>query len=160
MLLGLFRILFLVSPARGAGLFLCPERQRKQNALLCHRSERSHNHRQSSVSIDLHSTLSAHLCGMFGSILIGDYSISVLCFLGSLFPNLCLKESFIETSPLVSAFTKLSQSSFTLRCLTSLPSFIPTFDGRCYVLFFGYVGVGLLFLTKLSVCGGAAPYEH
>ena len=39
------------------------------------------------------TTISAHLCGGFQLVLIGDYSISTLCFLGGVLPYLCLKYS-------------------------------------------------------------------
>ena len=97
-----------------------------KNTLFCHRSERSHNH------------------------LIGDYSISPLCFKEAVLPYLCLKDSSYQSSPLDFAFTKLSQSSATLRCLVSLPTFIPTVVGRFYVLFFGFDGVSLLLTKKVS----------
>ena len=109
--------LFSVSfPLEARGLLLCPERQSKQNALFPKRSERSHNHRQDFHQIDFLSTFSAHLFRELQSVLIGDYSVSVLFFKGSVLPSFCLKDSSYKTSPLVSAFTKPSQSSATLRC--------------------------------------------
>ena len=123
--------LFSVSfPLEARGLLLCPERQSKQNALFPKRSERSHNHRQDFHQIDFLSTFSAHLFRELQSVLIGDYSVSVLFFKGSVLPSFCLKDSSYKTSPLVSAFTKLSQSSFTLRCHYSLTTFCPTVDSR------------------------------
>ena len=97
-----------------------------KNTLFCHRSERSHNH------------------------LIGDYSISPLCFKEAVLPYLCLKESSYQSSPLDFAFIKLSQSSATLRCSCSLQSHYSTVVGRCYVLFFGFDGVSLLLTKKVS----------
>ena len=130
----LYKIFSPVS-ARGAGLLLCPERQSKQNALMCQRSERSHNHRQSLYKMIFILLFLLTLAVVFSFMLIGDYSISPLCFLGSVLPHLCLEDSLYKTSPLVGAFTKLSQSSFTLRCLTSLPSLCPTVVGRWFLCF-------------------------
>ena len=58
------------------------------------------------------------------------FLISPLCFLAGVLPYLCFQDSLYKTSPLVRAFTKLSPSSFTLRCLCPLPSHFPTVDGR------------------------------
>ena len=49
--LAYFGLDFQFLPLEARGLLLCPERQSKQNALLCHRSERSHNHRQSQYQL-------------------------------------------------------------------------------------------------------------
>ena len=46
-----FRLDFQLFPLMARGHLLCPERQSKQNALMCHRSERSHNHRQSQYQL-------------------------------------------------------------------------------------------------------------
>ena len=52
MLFDLLCVKFEVSfPLEARGLLLCPERQRKQNALSSQRSERSHNHRQSQYQL-------------------------------------------------------------------------------------------------------------
>ena len=77
-------------------------------------------------------------------------SVSPLFSEGSILPNFFLKDALHITSPLVSAFTKLSQSSATLRCLTSLPTKRPTVVGRWFYILVGFDGVGLM-LTKLSV---------
>ena len=108
-------------PLKPWGLLLCPERQSKQNALLPKRSEENH--------------------------LAVIFLISPLCFLGSVLPHLCFKERLYKISSLVYAFTKLSPSSATLRCLNSLPSHYPTVDGRWQVLCFGFDSVGLILLT-------------
>ena len=71
-------------------------------------------------------------------------SISTLCFTDTVLPHLCFKDSFHKTSSLDLTFTKLSQSSATLRCHYSLQSHYPTVVGRCYVLFFGLDGVSLI----------------
>ena len=97
------------------------------------------------------STVSAHSFRGPKQVIIGDFSVSPLCFKGSILPYFCLNDSLYKTSPLVSTFTKLSQSSATLRCSYSLQSHYPTVVCRCYVLFFGFFGGGLLMLTKLSV---------
>ena len=90
------------------------------------------------------STISAHPFRYLQSVLIGDYSISALGFLGGLFRTSLFQDDFVETSPLVSAFTKLSQSSATLRCHHSLQSHRPTVVGRWWDVLIGFYGVGLL----------------
>ena len=72
--------------------------------------------------------------------LIGDYNISALCFLGGLFRTSLFQDDFVETSPLVSAFTKRRQSSATLRCLYSLTAHYPTVVGRWFYILVGCYG--------------------
>ena len=129
---------------------LCPERQSMQIALFVPTVRKLKQSPPRSIGIDFHSTISAHLSRCLQSVLIGDFSVSALCFKGSVLPSFFLKDALHKTSPLVSAFTKRRQSSATLRCLTSLPSLYPTVGGCWLVLFFGFDRVGLM-LTKLSV---------
>ena len=140
--------LLISFPLKARGLLLCPERQSKQNALLCQRSERGHNHRFGFYQVDSYSTFSAHLCDVFKCILIGDYSISALCFKGALFRTSLFKTAFL----CLFATSLLSQSlisSFTLRCHYSLPTQRPTVVGRCYVLFFSLDRAGLMLTSRL-----------
>ena len=147
---GWFCSLFLVSfPLMARGHFLCPERQRKQNALLFATVRKCKELSSQFLTLSFFTTLSAHLCGKLKSVLIDNFCVSPLCFSGSVLPHLFLKDSSYKTSPLVSAFTKLGQSSFTLHCHYSLPSHYPTFVGRWQALFFGLVGVSLMLTSRL-----------
>ena len=75
------------------------------------------------------------------------FLISPLCFLAGVLPYLCFQDSLYKTSPLVCAFAKSSPSSFTLRCLNSLPSHCPTVGGRWWDISVGFNKVGLILLT-------------
>ena len=85
MLLGWFCITMQVPfPLEPWGLLLCPGRQSKQSAL----SLRGPKEVIITVKVFcslFFSTISAHLCRYLKSVLIGDYSISALCFSGGLF---------------------------------------------------------------------------
>ena len=125
--------------ARRGGLTFVRRDKSKQKHSLCQRSERGHNHRFGFYQVDLHSCFSARLCGIFKLILIGDYSISPLCFSGAV-----LRTSLFKTALFCLFATSLLShsliSSFTRCCPYSLPTRYPTVVGRCQVLFFGFDG--------------------
>ena len=56
-----------------------------QKHALCHRTERSHNHRHSLFELIFILLFLLTFFRCFRWVLIGDYSISALCFLGALF---------------------------------------------------------------------------
>ena len=124
---------------------LCPERQSMQNALLCQKSESTHNHRQSVYKLIFILlfllTFSAIFRRCLSAIMRFLPSASWVVFSA----HLCFQDNFLKTSPLVSAFTKRRQSSATLRYPVSLPTKRPTVVGRWMVLSIGFDGVGLTF---------------
>ena len=139
-----FRLDFQLFPLMARGHLLCPERQSKQNALMCHRSERSHNHRQSQYQLIYILPFLLAFNAIFGRCL----SVIVPFLLSA------SRGLFSLISALRSAYTKFRRSSLLspsqvnrlsrFAVSTSLPSFIPTFVGRCYVLFFGCDRVSLV----------------
>ena len=85
------------------------------------------------------------------------FSISTLCFLAGFLPHLCFKGSLYIISPLVSAFTHLTQLSITLRCFYSLPSLSPTLVDRWLDVSVGCDRSGLLLTIILSLIDSRLP---
>ena len=131
-------------PLMARSHLLCPERQSKQNALLCHRSERSHNHRHSLFELIFSLPFLLTLFRCFQSVLIGDYSISTLCFSGALFRTSLFKtalfycDRYFLLLPRFLLFALLSASIYSLLA--------PVVAMRCFGKRFGVVWLNSLSL--------------
>ena len=87
----LYKIFSLVSACAAGALPFVQRDKRKQKHALCHRSERSHNHRQSLFELIFILLFLLTFSVGFGRCLSVIVSVSPLCFSGALFPTALFK---------------------------------------------------------------------
>ena len=93
---GLFSLLLVSFPLKPWGLFLCPGRQRKQNALFVPTVRKLKNHRHSLHKLIFILLFLLTFSTIFNRCLSVIVSVSPLCFQGGVLPYLCFKATFGE----------------------------------------------------------------